>query len=170
MKPGNSRTKGVPTMAVETPLFGFSLNDRMLAFPLAVVVRALFSVEVTTLPSAPGIVAGVINYHGTIIPVVDLRVRFNVTREEILPSDRFILIRTPKRMLAVIASKVTGILKPPGALTSVEDILPGARYINGVIPEEGRLILIYDPDTFLSLEEEAVLDTALAGAGTGAVR
>ena len=157
-------------MAVETPLFGFSLNDRMLAFPLAVVVRALFSVEVTTLPSAPGIVAGVINYHGTIIPVVDLRVRFNVTREEILPSDRFILIRTPKRMLAVIASKVTGILKPPGALTSVEDILPGARYINGVIPEEGRLILIYDPDTFLSLEEEAVLDTALAGAGTGAVR
>ena len=170
MKPGNSRTKGVPMTAVETPLFGFSLDDRMLAFPLAVVVRALFSVEVTTLPSAPGIVAGVINYHGTIIPVVDLRVRFNVTREEILPSDRFILIRTPKRMLAVIASKVTGILKPPGALTSVEDILPGARYINGVIPEEGRLILIYDPDTFLSLEEEAVLDTALAGAGTGAVR
>jgi len=54
-------------------------------------------------------------------------------------------------------------------VTPADDILPGARYISGVLPEEGQLILIYDPDEFLMLEEEAVLETALAGADAGAV-
>ena len=57
-------------------LFVFFLDDRVLAFPLDVVIHVLFSVEVTLLPSVPDIVAGVINYHGEIVPVVDLRVRF----------------------------------------------------------------------------------------------
>jgi purine-binding chemotaxis protein CheW len=153
-------------ITLAAPLFGFSIDDRTLALPLGVVVRALFSVEVTPLPSAPEIVAGVISYHGTIVPVVDLRVRFGVPRQEINLSDMFILIHTPKRMLAVIASGVTGVLKPSGALTPAEDILPGARYISGVLPGEDQIILIYDPDAFLSLEEEAILDEALSTGST----
>ncbi|PKL81415.1 MAG: chemotaxis protein CheW, partial [Ignavibacteriae bacterium HGW-Ignavibacteriae-3] len=95
-------------------LFVFFLDDRILAFPLDVVIQALFSVEVTPLPAAPDIVAGVINYHGEIVTVVDLRVRFGSRRQEILTSDWFILIRTKKRVLVVVASGVTGVLKPSG--------------------------------------------------------
>lgn len=149
-------------MEPAAPLFGFSLDDRVLALPLAVVVRALFSVEVTPLPSAPAIVLGAISYHGKIVPVVDLRVRFGAPRQEIDPLDRFILIRTPKRMLAVVASAVTGVMNPLQGATPAEDILPGARYLSGVLPDQERLILIYDPDAFLSLEEEAALDAALS--------
>jgi purine-binding chemotaxis protein CheW len=152
-------------MAEAAPLFGFALDDRMLALPLEVVVRALFAVEVTSLPSAPAIVAGIFSYHGMIVPLVDIRVRFGLPPKEILPSDRFILIRTPKRILAVVASHVTGILKPSGAVTHAGDILVGARYISGVLPEEERLIFIYDPDAFLLPDEEAAMETALAGAG-----
>jgi purine-binding chemotaxis protein CheW len=151
-------------------LFSFSLDDRTIALPLGVVIRVLFSVEVTPLPASPEIVTGLISYHGTIIPVVDIRVRFGVPRQEILPSDRFILIHTRKRMLAIVASGVSGILTSLVPVTSPDDILPGARYISGVLQNEGRLIFIYDPDLFLSLEEEAVLDTALAGADVGAER
>jgi purine-binding chemotaxis protein CheW len=147
------------------PLLVFFLDGRELAFPLAVVLRAFFSVEVTQIPSSPDIIIGVINYHGTIIPVVDLRIRFSVSKREILPSDRFILIRTKRRRLVVVASEVYGVLRPSYALKPVEDILPGARYISGILPHDGQLILIHDPDLFLSLEEEIALDTALAGAG-----
>lgn len=152
-------------MAAAALLFGFSLDDRSLALPLEGVVRALLSVELTPLPSAPAIVAGVINYHGKIVPVMDLRVRFGVPRQEINPSDRFIIIRTKKRMLAIVASGVTGVLKPADAVTPAEEILPGARYISGMLPGEGRLILIYDPDAFLSLDEETALDAALTSGG-----
>jgi purine-binding chemotaxis protein CheW len=162
--------RGVLLMVVTESLFGFSLDDRVLAFPLGIVVRALFSVEVTPLPASPEIVTGVISYHGTVVPVVDLRARFGVPRQEILPSDRFILIRTKKRLLVVVASGVSGVIKPFDAMIPAEDILPGARYISGVLQNEDRLILIYDPDLFLSLKEEAALDMALSGADAGEVR
>jgi chemotaxis signal transduction protein len=152
-------------MGERTLLFGFSLDERLLALPLGVVQRAFFSVEVTLLPGASEIIAGVINYHGTVLPVVDIRVRFGSPKKEILPSDRFVLIRTPKRMLVVIASDVTGVMKPSVPVTPPGDILPGSRYITGLTPGEERLILIYDPDAFLSLDEETALETALAGAG-----
>jgi purine-binding chemotaxis protein CheW len=155
----------VHLMRPSPPLFGFTLDDRMLALPLKVVIRALFSVEVTPLPSAPEIVAGVVSYHGTIIPVVDLRVRFGASRQEIDPSDRFIIIRTKKRMLAIVASGVTGVLESLRDATPAEDILPGARYLSGVLPGEERLVLIYDPDAFLSLDEEKTLDAALVSGG-----
>ena len=164
MTGGQSITEGASPMAEAAPLFGFALDDRMLALPLEVVVRALFAVEVTSLPSAPAIVAGIFSYHGMIVPLVDIRVRFGLPPKEILPSDRFILIRTPKRILAVVASHVTGILKPSGAVIHAGDILIGARYISGVLPGEDRLIFIYDPDAFLTPEEETGMKTALAGA------
>ena len=162
--------EGVHLMGEKTLLFGFSLDERLLALPLGVVQRAFFSVEVILLPGAPEIVAGVINYHGMIVPVVDIRVRFGSSRKEILPSDRFIFIRTPKRMLVIVASDVTGVMKPSVPITPAGDILPGSRYVTGMVPGEERLILIYDPDVFLSLDEETALETALAGAGVGGVQ
>jgi purine-binding chemotaxis protein CheW len=165
MTVGQTITDGAYPMDEAAPVFCFSLDDRMFALPLEVVVRALFAVEVTSLPSAPAIVAGIFNYHGMIVPLVDIRIRFGLPPQEILPSDRFILIHTPKRILAVVASHVTGILKPSGAMTHAGDILVGARYISGVLAEEDRLIFIYDPDTFLLSDEEATLETALTGAG-----
>jgi len=165
MTQGSSIPEWAHPIPCVIPLFGFSLDDRMLALPLEVVERVLFAVEVTSLPSTPEIVAGVFSYHGVIVPLVDIRVRFGLSRKEILPSDRFILIHTPKRILAVVASSITGVLKHSGAVTPTGDILIGARYISGVLPEEDRLIFIYDPDVFLSLEEEAAMETALAGEG-----
>jgi len=47
---------------------------------------------------------------------------------------------------------------------SAEQALPFAAYIQGVAKVEGDLVLIYDLDQFLSLDEEQVLDAALSEA------
>lgn len=154
-------------MTTASSLFCFSLDDRILALPLETVIRVVLSVEVTPLPDTPEIVAGVISYHGELIPVVDLRVRFDAPRQEITISDRFILIRTPRRTLAIIASGVIGVMKSPDAITPAGEILTGARYIKGVLPQEDSLLLIHDPDLFLSLDEEVAIDTALNNADAG---
>lgn len=159
--------QGVHLVTILSPLFCFSLDDRTLALPLGMVIRAIMSVEVTPLPATPEIVAGVISFHGEIIPVVDIRVRFGVPRKEIVVSDRFILIRTSERTLAIIASCVIGVLKLTDAITPAEEILPGARYVCGVLPSEDRLILIHDSDAFLSLDEETAIDAALTSADAG---
>ena len=46
-------------------------------------------------------------------------------------------------------------------MISAEEILPGIKYIEGVVKIEGDIILIHNLEQFLSLEEEKTLDKAL---------
>ena len=54
----------------------FSIAGQRYALNLPVVERVLRMVEVSPLPKAPLIVLGVINFHGEIIPAIDIRRRF----------------------------------------------------------------------------------------------
>lgn len=141
----------------------FLLDDRQYALQhLTSVERILRAVQVTPLPKAPEIVSGVINLQGQIIPVVNIRRRFRLTEQEVNLSDRFIIARTPKRTLAFAADAVTGVLELPNeAVIAKEDVIPGLEYIKGVAKLEDGMILINDLDSFLSLEEEEELETAL---------
>ncbi len=141
----------------------FLLDDRQYALQhLASVERIVRAVQVTPLPKAPEIVIGVINLQGQIIPVVNFRRRFRLTEREVNLSDRFIIARTPKRTLAVVADAVTRVLElPHDAVIAKERVIPGLEYVKGVAKLEDGMILISDLDSFLSLEEEAKLETAL---------
>jgi purine-binding chemotaxis protein CheW len=141
----------------------FLLDDRQYALQhLASVEKIVRAVQVTPLPKAPEIVIGAINLQGQIIPVVNIRQRFRLTEREANLADRFIIARTPKRTLAFFADAVTGVLElPHDALIAKERVIPGLEYISGVAKLADGMILIHDLDSFLSLEEEATLETAL---------
>jgi purine-binding chemotaxis protein CheW len=141
----------------------FLLDDRQYALQhLASVEKVIRAVQVTPLPKAPEIVSGAINLQGRIIPVVNVRRRFRLTEREVNLGDRFIIARTPKRTLAFVVDAVTGVLElPQDVLIAKERVIPGLEYISGVAKLEDGMILINDLDSFLSLEEEVILETAL---------
>jgi purine-binding chemotaxis protein CheW len=141
----------------------FLLDDRQYALQhLASVEKVIRAVQVTPLPKAPEIVSGAINLQGRIIPVVNIRRRFRLTEREVNLGDRFIIACTPTRTLALVADAVTGVLElPQDALIAKERVIPGLEYISGVAKLADGMILINDLDSFLSLEEEATLETAL---------
>ena len=59
-------------------LVNFNLDDQKYALFLSAVIRIIRVVEITSLPKAPEIVLGVINMHGQIIPVSNIRERFQL--------------------------------------------------------------------------------------------
>ena len=142
----------------------FSLDEPRYALNLSVVERVVRAVEVTPLPKAPEIVLGAINSQGRIIPVVDVRKRFRLPAREMDVDDRFIVARTSKRLVALAADSVIGVRTlADREVVSAEQALPFAEYLQGVAKMEDGIVLIYDLDQFLSLDEEQVLDTALSG-------
>lgn len=145
----------------------FTLDEPRYALYLSAVERIVRAVEVTPLPKAPEIVLGVINWQGRIIPVVDIRRRFRLPARETGPDDRFIIARAAQRQVALAADSVAGIRE----LTDQERVsagqaVPFAENLKGVAKIDGDLILIYDLDRFLSLDEEQKLHAALSGART----
>lgn len=140
----------------------FVLDEPRYALPLSAVERVIRAVEITPLPKAPQIVLGAINAQGRVIPVVDVRKRFCLPPHKTDLDDRFIIARTPKRFVALVVDAVTGIRTlADGEAVSAEEALPFTEYIQGVAKTPDGLVLIYDIDQFLSLDEEQALDAAL---------
>lgn len=149
---------------METPqqLVVFTLGDQRYGLPLDSVERATRIVEITPLPDAPAIVLGVINVHGRLVAIVNLRHRFRLPERELALSDQIVVARTKLRPIAVVADDVIGVLAyTEQQVIAAEDILSGIDYLEGVVKLDDGLVLIHDLEKFLSLDEALALDAAM---------
>lgn len=139
------------------------LDELRVALPLPFVERVARAVHLTLLPTAPDIVSGVVNVAGRVIPVIDMRGRFRLPEREIALTDRLVVAHARLRPVALVADAVHGIFEyAEPDIVGADAILPGLEYVDGVVKLDDGLILIHNLDRFLSLEEAASLDRAMA--------
>lgn len=140
----------------------FKIEENQFALHLESVERVIHAVFITELPKSPDVIIGVINLEGEIIPVVNLRKRFNIKSKDIHPNDQFIIAHTESRVVALVVDKVGDVIeKATNEIISNNDVLPHLPFVNGLIATNDGLIVINDIDNFLSLEEEIILERAL---------
>lgn len=132
-------------------LVAFTLDEHRYALPLAAVERVVRAVAVTHVPDSPHVL-GIVNMHGEIVPVVDLRRRFGLAERVLTLSDQFIVTRSTRRRIAVLADTVTAVVDCGDEdLLEASPILAGARQLGGVAKsKDGVLVVIRDLDTLLS--------------------
>jgi purine-binding chemotaxis protein CheW len=143
-------------------LVHFNLDDQKYALFLSAVIRIIRVVEITGLPKAPEIVLGVINMHGLIIPVFDIRKRFRMPQREMQLGDQLIIASTSKRTIALLVDSVNDVIEiSEEKIIAGEKILPGLEYVEGIVKTEDGMILIHNLEQFLSLQEENALHEAM---------
>ena len=143
-------------------LVTFSLDDRKFALYVSAVQRIIRVVEVTALPKAPEIVVGIINLQGQVIPVFDIRRRFQLPAREVQLNDQLIIASTTKRTVALLVDSVDDVKEIlEEKIFAAEQILPELEYVEGVMKTEDGMVLIHDLERFLSLQEEKALDEAM---------
>jgi purine-binding chemotaxis protein CheW len=143
-------------------LVNFNLDDGKFALFLSAVMRIIRVVEITSLPKAPEIVLGVINMHGQVIPVFDIRKRFRLPPRDTHLGDQMIVASTLKRTVALLVDSVSDVIEiSEEKIIAGEKILPGLEYVEGVLKTEDGMILIHDLEQFLSLQEEKALHEAI---------
>jgi len=109
-----------------------------------------------------------VNFHGKIIPVFNIRKRFNLPDKETNLNDRFIIAHTSKRMVALIVDSVPNVTsKSKEEIINAATVLPKIEYVEGILKLKEGIILIHDLDKFLSLEEERELENSLKGSVKG---
>lgn len=145
----------------------FTLDQQVYGLPLNKVVRVIHAIEITRLPKSPEIVSGIINVNGRILPVIDVRKRFGLASHEIETDDQLILADTGKRQVALIVDSVTGVQSIEAYQhINTKETMPFAAYIGGIVKIDTELILIYDLEQFLNLDEEKLLEEALSKRNT----
>ncbi len=145
----------------------FALDEPSYALSTACVERVLPAMAMLPLPGAPDIVLGIVNVHGDILPVMDVRRRFGLPSREPDVDDLFLVVRTALRRLVFPVTSVTDVraLGPENAVDASE-AMPFEAYLSGIVRCGDDIVLIHDVDAFLSLDEESVLNEALHGAAS----
>ena len=144
----------------------FSLGDKQCALRLSAVERILRAVAVTPVTESSEMIVGVIVMPGRVLSVVNLRARLGLPRKEIALSDRFIIARTSRSSLIIIADAVAGVVAyQPGDLIPVRRVLPKAAGANGVVCFADGLNYIHDLDAFLALDKAGAISSTGLDAG-----
>lgn len=161
MTPGVAEAEGVSLVV-------FALHGERFALQGRAVREVVRAVAVAALPDAPGVVDGVINYRGRLVPVLDVRSRFGLPPQRLDPSQHFILAEAGSRLVALRVDRALDLLEVPAdAIESAASVAPGSRRTEGVARLPDGLVVIHDLERFLSLDEGTALDASLRAAGAG---
>lgn len=141
----------------------FVLDGQQFALPLLMVERVVRAVAVTPLPKAPAVVLGIIDFHGEIVPVMDIRVRLGLPPRLIALSDQFVIARTPDRHIAFVVEEILDVAEwRDEDRVPADELVSGIEFLDGVLRNREGMILMYDPGAFFLPEEHQLLDQ-LAG-------
>lgn len=140
----------------------FRLDENQYALPMSMVERIARAVEITPLPKAPKTIIGVINVQGRIVPVVDVRKRFGLPQKKMHLGDHFIIGKTSTRTIAILVDNVYDIIETAKQdLVTTNQIQCEMEYMRGVVKLSDGILLVYDLEKLLSLDEEQALEQAM---------
>ena len=138
-------------------LVGFQLDDEEYGIDILKVQEINRITEITKIPQSPDFVEGVINLRGNVIPIIDLRKRFNMPHKEYDKQTRIVVGEIGDRTVGFIVDAVSEIIRlpadkiEPAPNISADD---KAEYILGVGKLDDKLLMLLDIDKILSGSEK----------------
>ena len=124
------------------------------------VVREIIRMQkITEVPQAPAYVEGIINLRGSVIPVVDLRKRFDLPVAEVSSDTRIVVVDVRSHTVGLVVDAVmevisvpTEAIEPVGSLTSGGSLTTDLR---GIVKLAENLIILINLENLL----ETIADT-----------
>lgn len=123
---------------------------------------------VTRIPQAPPYVLGVLNLRGAIVPVLDLRLRFGLVREEYSATTVTVIVTVAGRNFGVVVDAVSDVVDvDPGQVRPVPDMgtAVDTEYLKGLTSVGERMVLLLDVDKLLQPHDAQMLEAALPAVG-----
>jgi purine-binding chemotaxis protein CheW len=148
---------------MERQLVVFELANEHYGVDISAVESIIKMQSITAVPHAPDFVEGVTNLRGSVLPVVDLRKRFALSRSEATKNSRIVVVAIEGVKVGMIVDGVSEVLRvaeeavepPPPMVTTID-----TAFIVGIAKLEGKLVILLDLARVLSLEEKAELQAA----------
>jgi purine-binding chemotaxis protein CheW len=156
-------------MEKDLQVVGFRIGNETFGVRIASVREIVRVPEITSVPSAPETVEGVINLRGKIIPVMDLRKRFGHVDMQPDKKNRILVVELENKLIGLIVNAASEVLKiPPSEIEAPGSVFAEGEssYVTGVGKLRGRLIILLDVSKLLHKQEVKRLEEAADLVGT----
>ena len=142
----------------------FLLSGEMMAIAILNIKEIIEYGSLTEVPMMPGFIRGVINLRGSVVPVVDLSVRFGRNKTEISRRTCIVIIEVEgdgeKHDIGVMVDSVSEVLEIPRSEIEPPPAF-GAKirvdFIHGMGKVAGKFVIILDANKVLSVDELSML-------------
>ena len=117
----------------------------------------------TPIPSAPRFLKGVVNLRGTVVPIIDLRMKFGFADPTYDSLTVTIILRLSGRIVGVVVDSVSDAIQlEEGDVKEAPDLgtLADATFIEGIATKDGRMVMLFDIEKFLSSDDLDLLGRA----------
>ncbi|TAN44302.1 MAG: chemotaxis protein CheW [Nitrospirae bacterium] len=141
-------------------LVTFNLDNEEYAVDILKVQEINRMTEITRVPNSPAYVEGVVNLRGKVIPVINIRTKFNLAAKEPDSRSRIMIMDIEGITMGVVVDSVSEVLRIPGNI--VEPTPPMAsnistEFMRGIAKLEDRLIILLDLDRMLGKSDSVAL-------------
>lgn len=154
MKSVEAKTKTLERAGPEAQkqVVAFRVGEEVFGLEIGEVREVIEYREVTPVPRAPEFVAGIISLRGTILPLIDLRIRFGMEPTEPGPETMILVVDLEGRQVGLLADRILDILKVSAgqALRTQERKGPTARdYVREMLKLEDRVVILLRMDRLI---------------------
>jgi purine-binding chemotaxis protein CheW len=153
----------VPSITETNQYLTFRLADEVFALDINKVREVLDFTTVTKVPQTPDFMLGVINLRGSVVPVVDMRLKFGMSKTETTVNTCIIIVEIAlDGELAVLGALVDSVqevmeldpdhIEPPPRIGTRLN----TKFIKGMGKRDNQFIIILDIDKVFSADEIAL--------------
>ena len=115
---------------------------------------------VTRIPEAPDFVKGVINLRGTIVPVVDMRLKFKLGKADYNTFTVMIILNVADRVVGMVVDSVSDVVAlTPSQIRPAPELgsAVGAQLLTGIGALDSRMLILLDIERLMTSAEMALI-------------
>ena len=120
---------------------------------------------VTAIANTPPFIKGVINLRGVIVPIVDMRIKFNLGNAEYNQFTVVIILNLAQRVVGMVVDGVSDVITLTADQIKAAPEFGSAldtQYINGLGAVDSRMIILIDIERLMSSRDMDLIDSVAA--------
>jgi purine-binding chemotaxis protein CheW len=127
-------------------------------------IRGYDSQSVTRIANVPSFVKGVTNLRGIIVPIVDMRIKFNLEKVEYNHQTVVVILNLKSRVVGVVVDGVSDVLMlQPSQINAAPQFGTAfsTDYLTGIGTLGERMLILVDIEKLMTSEEMALVESAV---------
>ena len=138
----------------EVQLACFKVGSELYALDIMKIKEIIRPQRLTAIPKAPSFIEGVINLRGAVIPVADMRKRFDLPVTEENRKNRIVICSLAGKIIGLLVDEVTEVKR-----FSRKEVSPAPQFIKGPQADYFLGVARRDDDLIMLIDLEKVLST-----------
>jgi purine-binding chemotaxis protein CheW len=140
-------------------LVSFHLDKEEYGIEITRVREIILMGEITRVPETPPHIKGLINLRSTVIPIVDLRLRFGLPEETPTDHTRIMVVNVAGKTIGIVVDAVSEVLRisqeqiapPPPTVAGLNN-----EYLTGLVKLDNRMLILLDIDKVVARNREEI--------------